>query len=56
MISNDESLEWVCDQLIQGKRIIPKNNVLANIKLEKPLASLSPERQSLAAKKGSQVS
>ena len=56
MISNDESLEWVCDQLIQGKRIGTKNSILANIRIEKPVSGKSPERQSLAAKKGSQVS
>ena len=56
MISNDESLEWVCDQLIQGKRIGTKNNILGSIKIEKPERGKSPEKQSLAAKKGSQVS
>ena len=44
MISNDESLEWVCDQLIQGKRIGTKNSILANIRIEKPVSSKSPER------------
>jgi hypothetical protein len=53
MISNDESLEWVCDQLIQGKRIGSKNNILANIRIEKPVSN--KERLSLAAKKGTQV-
>ena len=55
MISNDESLEWVCDQLIQGKRIFPRNNVVANIRIDKPAPGKSPERQPIA-KKGIQVS
>jgi hypothetical protein len=54
MISNDESLEWVCDQLIQNKRIVAKNNVTSNIKLDRPFLGKSPERQN--AKKGIQVS